>query len=163
VGADMANHVSNVPQIWLVSASSTGEGALVAGVALQDKHDASYVLRAKTLLAGGDWLWNNTADRFDTPAKLSALLDEIPVTIVVIDDLIPAVEKRPYQARLKTLLAGEPGRWSLIGSYPQVFAGVPYPDSLHVYARQPIADRPELAPKVDLDRIKELMVRSELR
>lgn len=160
---DVASQLSNAPQVWLVSSSSTGEGSLVAAVALQESHPASYVLRGKTLLAGGDWLWNNTQDRFDTPAKLSALLDQIPVTVVVIDDLIPTVEKRPYQNRLKALVADEPQRWALVGSYPQVDGGVTYPNSLHVYARQPIADLRGAAPQVDLDRLKELMVRSELR
>jgi hypothetical protein len=161
--AEVTNKLSNVPQVWLVSASSTGEGSLVAAVALQENQRASYVLRARTLLAGGDWLWNNTEDRFDTPAKLAGLLDEIPVTIVVVDDLVPAVEKRPYQDRLKTLVAGEPGRWALIGSYPQVDGGVAYPNSLHVYARQPLADRRLAAPAVDLPRVKQLMVRKELQ
>ncbi len=160
---NVASQLSNAPQVWLVSASSTGEGSLVAAVALQENHPASYVLRGKTVLAGGDWLWNNTEDRFDTPAKLSALLDQIPVTVVVIDDLIPAVEKRPYQNRLNALVTDESQRWALIGSYPQVDGGVTYPNSLHVYARQPIADLRAGAPKVDLDRLKELMVRSELR
>ena len=160
---DVTNKLSNVPQVWLVSASSTGEGSLVAAVALQEKHQASYVLRARTLLAGGDWLWNNTEDRFDTPAKLSALIDEIPVTIVVIDDLIPAAEKRPYQDRLKKLVASEPEQWAVVGSYPQVDGGVTYPNTLHVYARQPLADRRVAPPTVDLPRLKQLMVRKELR
>lgn len=160
---DVASQLSNVPQVWLVSSNSTGEGSLVAAVALQERHPGGYVLRGKTLLAGGDWLWNNTEDRFDTPAKLSALLDQIPVTVVVIDDLIPTVEKRPYQSRLKALVGDETQRWVLVGSYPQVDGGVTYPNSLHVYARQPIADLRVAAPAVDLDRLKELMVRSELR
>jgi hypothetical protein len=73
------------------------------------------------------------------------------------------VEKRPYQNRLNALVTDESQRWALIGSYPQVDGGVTYPNSLHVYARQPIADLRAGAPKVDLDRLKELMVRSELR
>ena len=51
---DVMARVSNVPQIWLISSGSTGEGCLVAAVALQETRPNSYVLRAKTILAGGD-------------------------------------------------------------------------------------------------------------
>jgi hypothetical protein len=160
---EVSARVANVPQVWLISSSSTGEGSLVAAVALREAHPDSYVLRGKTILAGGDWMWNNTEDRFDTPAKLAGLLDEIPVTIVVIDDLIPPIERRPYQARLKKLLADDNGRWDPIGSYPQMHDGIVYANSLHVYARHPVAALSIAAPMVRLDRLKALMVRSELR
>ena len=39
--------VSNVPQVWLISSGSTGEGCLVAAVVLQEACPTSYVLRAK--------------------------------------------------------------------------------------------------------------------
>ena len=63
---DVMARVSNVPQVWLISSGSTGEGCLVATVALQEGRPNSYVLRAKKILAGGDWHWRNQQDRFDT-------------------------------------------------------------------------------------------------
>lgn len=155
--------VAHVPQIWLVSSGATGEGCLVAAVALHEKRPGSYVLRGKTILAGGNWLWNDTRDRFDTPAKLARLLARIPVTVVVIDDVIPRVDRRPYQARLAKLLADEPDRWKLIGSYPQIQHGKFYPDSLHVYARRPVASLAAAPPAIHLDRLKALMVLNVLR
>jgi hypothetical protein len=132
-------------------------------VALQEAHPNSYVLRAKTILAGGDWLWRNQEDRFDTPAKLAALLDEMPVTIIVIDDRVPPEQQRPYQDRLKQLVASESSTWEFVGSYPQTQNGILYANSLHVYARHPIASLTLAPPALRLDRLKTLMVRKELR
>jgi hypothetical protein len=160
---DVAAHVSNIPQVWLISSGSTGEGCLVAEVALQETRANSYVLRGKTILAGGDWLWRNTQDRFDTPAKLAGLLDDISVTIIVIDDRVPPDQQRPYHDRLKELVASEGGRWELIGSYPETQGGIVFANSLHVYARRPVASLTIAAPAIRLDRLKALMVRKELR
>ena len=157
------SRVSNVPQIWLVSSDTTGEGCLIAAVALQEPHPASYVLRGKTLLAGGDWFGRNTQDRFDTPAKLAKLLDDLRVTIIVIDDSVAPTDRLPYHARLKNLVAGETETWELIGSYPQVKDGIVLPNSLHVYARRPVASLAAAAPAFPLERLKALMIRKELR
>src|SRR5438874_974638 len=116
--------VSNVPQVWLASSGSTGEGCLVAAVALQEARPNSYVLRGKTILAGGDWLWRNTEDRFDTAATLAGLLDDIPVAIIVHDDQIPPDQHRPYQDRLRKLVASEGDKWEPIGSYSQTQGGL---------------------------------------
>jgi hypothetical protein len=118
---DVEARVSNAPQVWLISSGSTGEGCLVTAVALQKTRPNSYVLRGGTILAGGDWYWSHTQDRFDTPAKLAGLLDDIPVTIIVIDDRIPPNQQRPYQDRLRKLVAGEgrtKGAHRLISSNP---------------------------------------------
>jgi hypothetical protein len=160
---DVMAWVSNVPQVWLISSGSTGEGCLVAAVALQEARPNSYVLRGKTILAGGDWHWRNQQDRFDTPAKLVGLLDDIPVTIVVIDDQIPLNQQRPYQDRLRKLVASEDEQWELIGSYPQTQGGIVFPNSLHVYVRRPVASLALAAPAIRLDRLRALMVRKELR
>jgi hypothetical protein len=160
---DVAAWVSNVPQVWLISSGSTGEGCLVAAVALQEVRPNSYVLRGKTILAGGDWFWGSTQDRFDTPAKLAGLLDEMPVTIIVIDDQIPPNQQRPYQDRLRKLVASEGEQWEPIGSFPQTQGGIVFPNSLHVYARRPVASLAIAAPAIRLDRLRALMVRKELR
>jgi len=160
---DMMAQVSNRPQVWLISSNWGGEGSLVAAVALQEARPASYVLRGKTILAGGDWLWRNQQDRFDTAAKLAGLLDDLSVTIIVIDDQIPPSRHRPYQDRLRKLVAGDADKWEPIGSYPQMQDGVMFPNSLHVYARRPVASLAIAAPAIRLDRLKGLMVRKELR
>jgi hypothetical protein len=161
---DVTARVSNVPQVWLISSGSIGEGCLVAAVALQEERPNSYVLRGKTILGGGgDMFWRNMQDRFDTPAKLAALLDDMPVTIIVIDDQIPPDLHRPYQNRLRELLASEGGKWEPIGSYPQTEGGISLANSLHVYARRPVASLAIAAPLIQLDRLRGLMVRKELR
>jgi Dolichyl-phosphate-mannose-protein mannosyltransferase len=157
------SRVSHVPQIWLVSSDATGEGCLIAAVALREPHPESYVLRGKTLLAGGDWFGRNTQDRFDTPAKLAKLLDDMRVTIIVIDDSVAPKDRLPYHARLKNLVANENETWELIGSYPQIKDGVVFPNSLHVYARRPVASLAAAAPAFPLERLKALMIRKELR
>jgi hypothetical protein len=155
--------VSNVPQVWLIS-SSTGEGSLVAAVALREARLGSYILLGKKILAGGDWVGRNTEDRFDTPEKLATLLDEVPVTIIVIDDRVPQdLEKRPYQDRLSKLVAAEDNIWEPIGSYPQMQEGIVFPDSLHVYARRPVAKLSLNSPAIRIDRVITLIGREELR
>jgi Dolichyl-phosphate-mannose-protein mannosyltransferase len=154
--------VSNRPQIWLISSDSIGEGSLVAAVALSERRPGSYVLRARTILGGGDMYWRNMQDRFDTPAKLAALLDELPVTMIVLDDNIPLNWHRPYQDRLGQLVADDK-EWKLIGSYAQIRDGIRFPNSLHLYARRPVLSPSTPVPMIDLDRLKALMVRDELR
>jgi 4-amino-4-deoxy-L-arabinose transferase-like glycosyltransferase len=160
---DVTARVSHVPQVWLISSDSMGEGSLVAAVALQEARPNTYVLRARTILGGGDMFWRNMNDRFDTPAKLAELLDEIPVTIIVIDDQIPPSLHRPYQDRLRELVASEGDKWKAIGSYPQTEGGRAFANSLHVYARRPIASLTMAAPAIRLDRVRALMTREELR
>jgi 4-amino-4-deoxy-L-arabinose transferase-like glycosyltransferase len=160
---DVMARVSNVPQDWLVSSDSIGEGSLVAAVALQETRPNSYILRARTILGGGDMFWRDMQDRFDTPVKLASLLDDIPVTIIVIDDQIPSDLHRPYQDRLRELVANDPDKWKPIGSYPQSRNGIVLANSLHVYARRPVASLSIAPPAIRLERIKALMVRQELR
>jgi hypothetical protein len=160
---DVRGRVSNVPQIWLISSGSTGEGCLVAAVALQERRPESYVLRGKTILAGGDWFWRSTQDRFDTPAKLARLLDDLRVTLIVIDDSVSPAQQQPYHARLKKLVASESETWKLIGSYPQMENGIVLPNSLQVYARRPVAALAVAPPVFPLERLKALMIRKELR
>lgn len=160
---DVMAQVSKVPQVWLISSDSIGEGSLVCAVAVQERRPNSYVLRARIALGGGDMYWRNMQDRFDTPAKLAAFLDDIPVTVVVIDDQIPPNLHRTYQDRLRMLVAGEGENWEFMGSYTQTRGGIVFPNSLHVYARRPIASLAIAAPAIRLDRLKTLMVREELR
>ena len=155
--------VSNVPQVWLISSEVIGEGSLVAAVALQEPRPSSYVLRATVILGGKDMYWHNMQDHFDTLAKLDGLLDDIPVTIIVIDDQIPPDLHFPYQDRLRKLVASEGDKWELIGSYPQTKGGIAFPNSLHVFARRPVASLSIAAPVIQLDRLRALMVRTELR
>ena len=68
--------------------------------------------------------WRNTQDRLDTRRRnLAGLLDDIHVTIVVIDDRVPEGEQRPYQDRLRELVASEGNRWEPLGSHDEK----PYP------------------------------------
>jgi hypothetical protein len=160
---DVVARISKVPQVWLISSDAIGEANLVAAVALQEARPSSYVLRAKTILGGGDMFWRNMQDRFDTPGKLTELLDDLSVTIVVVDDQIPLDAHRPYQDRLRQLVVNEGGKWEPIGSYPQIQDGMVFPNSLHVYARRPVASLAIAAPAIHLDRLRALMVREELR
>jgi hypothetical protein len=160
---DVMARVSNVPQVWLISSGSTGEGCLVAAIALQETRPNSYILRGKTILAGGDWFWAKTQDRFDTPAKLARLLDNMSVTIIVIDDNVPLGQQRPYHDRVKELVTTDHDKWEPIGSYPQIQDGIASSNSLHVYARRPIASLALAAPSIRLDRLRALMVQKELR
>ena len=90
------------------------------------------------------------------------LLDDLPVTIIVIDDRIPPDQQRPYQDRLRTLVASDGEQWEPIKSYPQTQEGVLFPNSLHVYARRPVALLAIAAPAIRIDRLVALTGRDEL-
>jgi len=160
---DVRTRVSNVPQVWLISSGSMGEGSLVAAVALQEARLGSYVLLGKKILAGGDMIGRYAADRFDTPEKLATLLDELPVTIIVIDDQVPPTQHYPYHDRLKNLVTRESGRWEPIGSYPETWGGHLFENALHVYARRPVATLALGPPVIRLSRLVGLTGRGELR
>ena len=87
----------------------------------------------------------------------------MPVTIIVIDDRVPPEQQRPYHDRLRKLVTGESDTWEFIGSYPQTQDGIEYANSLHVYARRPLSSLITAPPAIQLDRLKALMVRKELR
>ena len=87
----------------------------------------------------------------------------MPVTIIVIDDRVPSDQQRPYHDRLKKLVASEGDKWELMGSYSQTQDGIMFANSLHVYARRPVASLTIAAPAIRLDRLRALMVRKELR
>jgi hypothetical protein len=106
--------------------------------------------------------WRNMQDGFDTPVKLAGLLDDVRVTIIVIDDHLPSDFHRPYQESSKETRS-ESEQWELTGSYPQTQGGIAFPNSLHVYARRPVASFAIAAPAIRLDRLRALMVREELR
>jgi hypothetical protein len=87
----------------------------------------------------------------------------MPVTIIAIDDQIPANQQRHYQDRLEKLVASE-------GEHLETHR-IPYsnsgwnsvPEFLAVYARRPVASLAIAAPAIRLDRLRALMVRKELR
>jgi 4-amino-4-deoxy-L-arabinose transferase-like glycosyltransferase len=160
---DVMALVSNVPQVWLISSDSTGEGSLVAAVALREARPGSFVLTGKKILAGGDWLWRNTQDRFDTTEKLRALLDQIPVNIIVIDDQVSPGYRLPYQDRLRKLVTSDSNQWAPIGSYPETREGIAFANCLHVYARRPVAALAVGPPKIQRDLLISLIGREELR
>src|SRR5260370_15024250 len=146
----------------------TGDGVAFGAVAISALSRSSGITGAampprQDDLAGGDWFWRNTEDRFDTPEKLAALLDELSVTIIVIDDQVAPDQQRPYHERLKKLVAGRADRWELVGSYPQTRGGIVAAKSLHVSALRPVASLTIAAPMIPLEGLKALMVRKELR
>jgi hypothetical protein len=64
---------------------------------------------------------------------------------------------------VRKLVASEGERWKLLGSYPQTQSGIVFANSLHVYAGRPVGSLSIPAPILRLDRLKSLMVRTELR
>jgi hypothetical protein len=92
---------------------------------------------------------------------LAELLDDISITIIVIDDQFPPNQQRPYQDRLTKVVASEGERWELIESFPQTKSGIVFPSSLHVYARRPVASLAIAAPAIRLDRLVALIGRDE--
>ena len=139
LAADIAAKVEYVPQVWLISSGSIGEGSLITAIALHEKRPGTFVLRGSKILVSEDWVGRNSQDRYDTPDELATLLNDIPVAIIAIDDRVPSYEHRPYHDRLRMLVAGNNAQWEQIGSYTLVRGQSTFANAVHVYARRPVS------------------------
>ena len=110
------------------------------------KDEVECLLAEHALSSPGEWI-HDTADP----------------SAVGIRHEIPPEQQRPYQDRLKRLVASRGDKWELIGSYSQTQDGIMFANSLHVYARRPVASLTIATPAIRLDRLRALMVRKELR
>jgi hypothetical protein len=111
--------------VILVSGDATGEGALIAEIAMREQSRPSHiVLRASKELSSGDWLGLSYALRYRNPGDLLRHLDEAQVAFVVV---APVLIRQPEDQRLLlTLPVSFPDRFELLGSYPRGnSAGVP--------------------------------------
>jgi hypothetical protein len=93
-----------------VSSDANGEGAFISEVAMRDKRPNHIVLRASKLLGDESWGGDHYESRFSDAISVQRLLDQIPVSSVVIDNW-PGMRPRPHQALLQRAMTDNPGEW----------------------------------------------------
>lgn len=157
LAADISAKLEHIPQVWLISSGSIGEGSLIAAIALHEKRPGTFALRGSKILVSEDWVGRNNRDLYDTPDKLAALLNSIPVAIVAIDDRVPPYEHRPYHDRLRALIAGSDAQWEQIGSYTLVRGQSVFANAVRVYARRPVSALIRDPPAIHIGQIRRLI------
>lgn len=148
---------TDVPQAQLVVSDSQGEGAWIAAVAGLEPRPSTVVARGSKLFVVEDWLGRDTEERYAGADEVMALLDAIPVSVVVVDGTTLAGEVRGYHARVAAVVAASPA-WERAGAYPVQRFGREFPEGLVVYRRR----TPPRTPP-DLERVSTLALRGSLR
>lgn len=157
--ADLDARLGGVPQVWLISTNTVGDGSAIAAAAVEfPRTDRSFVVRASKILVNQDWHGRDSKDLFPTPEKLRAVLDAIPIGLIMIDDTVRGTEIRPYHGRIKALVEAQGSGWVLTGSYPVQRGSVIVPNALHIYARRSVQDLRTLSPAIDYERLNALVV-----
>jgi hypothetical protein len=116
----------------LISADPSGEGAMIAEIAMREKKRPEHVvLRASKELASSDWMGRLYMLRYKTQDKLLRYLETSHVAFLVID---PILRRQPEDQRLLLALVGSfPDHFELVREYPQKsLAGAPT-TSIRVY------------------------------
>jgi hypothetical protein len=120
---------------FLVVSDENGEGAVVAEAALDQKSSASFALRGTKLLIREDWMGRGTEDRFPSLDELGRLLNQIPVTGILLDASIPPNRREPFQERIRDLVTANPDVWKRVASASVDRQGEVFTDAVQVYVR----------------------------
>jgi len=129
-------------QVVLISSGPLGEGSLVdtaAEAAAKAGEDQFLVVRGSKMLVDQDWLMRNWTSRVSTTEEIHAMLERIPVDVVIIDDIWHELQQRPYHTLLREALESEPAKWKKLATYPIQYRGKLFPEALQIYvsARNP--------------------------
>ncbi|HVT91578.1 MAG TPA: glycosyltransferase family 39 protein [Bryobacteraceae bacterium] len=105
----------------LASSDRDGEGLLISEIALRERRNGHYVLRASKMLASSDWNRMNYRLRYSTAAAVAGLLNTLAVDVVVIDET-PGVMHFQHHDLLREAVQGP--EWRLAGVYPKIREGM---------------------------------------
>jgi len=103
--------------VVLVSAQNLGEGLMISEIALLELRPSHYILRATKMLSTSKWNLANYELRYDTPEKVEAFLESIPVRLVVYDTARGLMPMKHHEL-LNQVLEKNPEKWVRIGVYP---------------------------------------------
>jgi hypothetical protein len=115
-----------------VAADSTGEGALVAEVAMREQRPGSIVLRASKVLASATEMGEHYRSLYRSPEEVLSFLEAAGVAAVV---LRPTVTLEHHRQLLE-LLTRYPERWRKLGRFGslrnpvEAFAFLPRPGAI---------------------------------
>lgn len=137
----------------LLSSDPIGEGSVIAEVAAMRAAENPVCLRASKVLVSEDWLGRNSRPRFANVEQLRAMLAQVPVRAVMIDEAIDRHWQRGYHQQLAELMRSDSATWRHAGTFPVVRYGVQAPGRVSVYVRQDDGARGA----TDMDMIARLM------
>jgi hypothetical protein len=86
---------------------------------------------------------------------VAQLLDQIPVTGILLDASIPADRQEPFQQRVRDAVVANPQTWDRVASLSVDRQGQVFPDAVQVYLRRPVPGSP--APTVDQALLRRLI------
>ena len=134
---EVASFVTQKPEwtnsIILVSSDSTGEGMLIAEVALGDQRPHRYVLRASKMLAKDTWGGLRYRKLFDSPTAVMDFLTSVPVGILVLDTSVTHGQVQEHHQQLQSMVHLFSDKWHLVGQYDLTRKGRFYPQAIQVY------------------------------
>jgi hypothetical protein len=140
---------------FLVISDEKGEGAAVAELAIDQGWPGSFMLRGSKIFVREDWLGRGALDRFPTQGDVAKLLDQIPVTGILLDASIPAYRQEPFQQRVRDTVIANSQTWDRVASLSVDRQGQVFPDAVQVYLRRPVPGSPP--PAVDQALLRRLI------
>ena len=129
-------------RVVLVSADSSGEGAMVAELLLEDPARTGVVLRATKVLSRSDWLGRNSRLLVRSAESVRQFLDATPVHFIVVDmNGFLRDATRPHHRLLEETLRRYPEQFRLIGDFPLYFDGHRRNHAVQVYENLAVRGR----------------------
>ncbi|SRR5712691_11126834 len=105
--------------VLLISASPTGEGALISEIAQREPHPRRYILRSTKLLADLTWMGLEVRPRFHATEEVHDYLAGLPLEMVVFDRTTPP--RFSYGELLEHAVLSHPEEWQPWAEAPARF------------------------------------------
>lgn len=118
--------------VVLVSSEGNGDGQFISETAMREIRPGHVILRASKVLASSFWSGADYRSRFHSSEEVLRYLSDVPVSFLVID-AVPGGTRWAHHAQLLKMIADYPGRFELIGTYPQEIGAGRMPDGILVY------------------------------
>jgi hypothetical protein len=101
--------------LMLVSADSSGEGAIIADRLAHDPWRSGIVLRASRVLAESSWSGAHYRQLFGNADEVRKYLMDLPVRYILLDD---SMDPLPFEKLLDEAIRASPRDFALLGRFP---------------------------------------------
>jgi hypothetical protein len=115
----IAQRLASTPasEVLLISSSEYGEGMFIAEIAQYDRRPSHFVLRATQQLTQSSWTGDKYSTLYQTPDEVERVLEEIPVSIVVVDTARPTANVFAHHQLLIDAIRNNAAAWEQIDWY----------------------------------------------
>jgi hypothetical protein len=121
------------PAVALISSDASGEGMLIAEIAMRERRPGHRIQRASKVLASSTWSGQGYQTKFETPGDVLAFLKEHPVQTIVLDGAIPKNKHVRHHDLLRETVEANPAHFQLLSQHPAIRAGNEFPAALELY------------------------------